>query len=85
MTGVVVWVVFALASVVIGLLWHTIIKRARSDLAAGFAAAATVSLALLVADGVNHALSGWSFIALVVAFPISFAIAWSAVKWSSRV
>jgi hypothetical protein len=81
MTGIIVWAVFVVASAGVGLLWSAIIGRTRPIIAAGLASAATISVALLVVDSIEHALSGWSAVALIVVFPLSFAIAWKTAKW----
>jgi hypothetical protein len=82
MTAIIVWAVFAVASAGMGLLWSAIIGRTRPIIAAALASAVSISVALLVVDGIKHSLGGWSAVALIVVFPLSFAIAWMTVKWS---
>jgi hypothetical protein len=81
MTAIVVWVVFAIASAGMGLLWSAVVGRTRPTIAPAFASAVTICIALLVIESVNHSLSGWGAIALIVVFPLSFAIAWMAARW----
>jgi hypothetical protein len=79
MTAVLVWAVFVVASAATGLFWSAIVRR--SSIAAAFASAATISLVAIVVEWINHSLSGWSAVALVTIFPLSFAIAWMTAKW----
>jgi hypothetical protein len=81
MTAIIVWAVFAVASAGMGLLRSAIIGRTRPIIAAALASAVTISIALLVVDRIKHSLSGWSAVALIVVFPLSFAIAWKTAKW----
>jgi hypothetical protein len=82
--AVLVLTFFAFASAAVGGLWYVIIRKAGSEIAAALAGATVVSLSLLVADGLRGALGGWSFVALTVAFPVSFAISWMTAKWCSH-
>jgi hypothetical protein len=84
MTASLVLAVFALDSAAMGLFWYVIIRKARTDVAAALAGATVISLSLLVADGLRGALGGWSFVALVFAFPVSFAISWTTATWCAR-
>lgn len=81
MTGIIVWVVFAVASAGMGLLWSAIFGRTRSSITAALASAVTISVALLVVEAINHSLNGWSAVALIVVFPLSFGIAWMTANW----
>lgn len=80
MTATIVWAVFAVTSAGMGLLWSAIVGIKRSNVAA-LLSGITISIALLVVEWINESLNGWSVVALLVVFPLSFAIAWVTAHW----